>query len=146
MQAFTPRVLDPEVPGQFPRRPEITPQWYDISRTMIAIMWQFDVKPGREAEFEELYGVDGEWTAMNRTARSFLGNSFLRDQNRSSRYILIEYWSEMLVYEQHRVFRSDVIASLEERRHALVDVIEPLGIYSALNVPDRFGPTWSQRK
>ena len=113
---------------------------------MIAIMWQFDVKPGREAEFEELYGVDGEWTAMNRNARSFLGNSFLRDQNRSSRYILIEYWSEMLVYEQHRVFRSDVIASLEERRHALVDVIEPLGIYSALNVPDRFGPTWSQRK
>ena len=108
MQAFTSRVLDPEVPGQFP------PQWYDVSRTMIAIMWQFDVKPGREAEFEELYGVDGEWTAMNRTARSFLGNSFLRDQNRSSRYILIEYWSEMLVYEQHRVFRSDVIASLED--------------------------------
>jgi hypothetical protein len=52
----------------------------------------------------------------------------------------------MLVYEQHRVFRSDVIASLEERRHALIDVVEPLGIYSALNVPDRFGPTWSQRK
>jgi quinol monooxygenase YgiN len=113
---------------------------------MIAIMWQFDVKPGREAEFEELYGVDGEWTAMNRAARSFLGNSFLRDQNRSSRYILIEYWSEMLVYEQHRVFRSDVIASFEERRRALVDVIEPLGIYSALTAPDRFGPTWSQRK
>ena len=113
---------------------------------MIAIMWQFDVKPGREAEFEQLYGVDGEWTAVNRAARSFLGNSLLRDQNRSSRYILIEYWSEMLVYEQHRVFRSDVIASLEERRRALVDVIEPLGIYSALNVPDRFGPTWSQRK
>ena len=113
---------------------------------MIAIMWQFDVKPGREAEFEQLYDVDGEWTAVNRAARSFLGNSLLRDQNRSSRYILIEYWSEMLVYEQHRVFRSDVIASLEESRRALVDVIEPLGIYSALNVPDRFGPTWSQRR
>jgi hypothetical protein len=29
---------------------------------MIAIMWQFDVKDGRETEFEELYGADGEWT------------------------------------------------------------------------------------
>ena len=113
---------------------------------MIAIMWQFDVKLGRDAEFEQLYGVDGEWTAMNRHARSYLGSSFLRDQNRPSRYIVIEYWSEMLVYDQHRVFRSDLIASLEERSRALVDSIEPLGIFSALNVPDRFGPTWSQRK
>jgi hypothetical protein len=112
---------------------------------MIAIMWQFDVKDGREGEFEQLYGVDGEWAAMNRQARSYLGSSFLREQNRSSRYILIEYWSEMLVYEQHRVFRSDAIASLEERSRALVDLMEPLGVFSALNVPDRFGPTWSQR-
>ena len=29
---------------------------------MIAIMWQFEVKPGCETEFEELYGVEGEWT------------------------------------------------------------------------------------
>jgi quinol monooxygenase YgiN len=113
---------------------------------MIAIMWQFDVKHGREDEFEQLYGVDGEWTAMNRHARSYLGSSFLRDQNRSSRYIVIEYWSEMLVYEQHRAFRSEAIASLEAQKRALVDSVEPLGIFSALDVPDRFGPTWSQRK
>ena len=113
---------------------------------MIAIMWQFEVKLGREAEFEELYGVDGEWTAMNRHTRSYLGSSFLRDQNRSSRYVVIEYWSEMLVYEQHRVFRSEGIAALEERGRALVDAVEPLGVFSALDVPDRFGPTWSQRK
>jgi heme-degrading monooxygenase HmoA len=112
---------------------------------MIAIMWQFEVKQGRESEFEELYGVEGEWTAMNRHARSYLGTSFLRDQNRSSRYVVIEYWSEMLVYEQHRAFRSDAIVLLEQRSQALIDSVEPLGIFSALNVPDRFGPTWSQR-
>jgi hypothetical protein len=113
---------------------------------MIAIMWQFEVKPGRESDFEELYGIEGEWAAMNRHARSYLGTSFLRDQNRSSRYVVIEYWSEMLVYEQHRAFRADGIASLEERSRALVDSVEPLGVFSALNVPDRFGPTWSQRQ
>jgi hypothetical protein len=112
---------------------------------MIAIMWQFDVKDGRETEFEQLYGVDGEWTAMNRHTRSYLGSSFLRDQSRSSRYIVIEYWSEMIVYEQHREFRSAAIASIEERSRTLVDSVEPLGIFTALNVPDRSGPTWSQR-
>jgi len=112
---------------------------------MIAIMWQFEVKKGREVEFEQLYGVEGEWTAMNRHTRSYLGSSFLRDQNHSSRYIVIEYWSEMLVYEHHRAFRSAAIASLEERSAALVDSVEPLGIFTALDVPDRTGPTWSQR-
>src|SRR5678816_4186235 len=108
---------------------------------MIAIMWQFDVKQGYEAEFEQLYGVEGEWTAMNRHSRSYLGSSFLHDQNRSSRYIVIEYWSEMLVYEQHREFRAAAIASLDERSTTLVNSIEPLGIFTALDVPDRTGPT-----
>lgn len=113
---------------------------------MIAIIWQLDVKNGRETEFEQLYGVDGEWTTINRHSRSYLGSSFLRDQNRSSRYIVIEYWSEMVVYEKHRKYRSVAIASLEARRTALVESVEPLGIFTALDVPDRTGPTWSRRK
>jgi quinol monooxygenase YgiN len=112
---------------------------------MLAIMWQFDVKDGCQAEFEQFYGASGEWTAANRHSRSYLGSSFLRDQNRESRYIVIEYWSEMLVYEQHRQYRSDAISTLEERRTALVTSVEPLGIFTALDVPDRAGPTWSQR-
>ena len=113
---------------------------------MIAIMWQFDVKNGRETEFEQLYGADGAWTAMNRHARSYLGSSFLRDQNRPTRYIVIEYWSEMIVYEQHRASRATAVASLEERSTTLLNSVEPLGIFTALDVPDRTGPTWSQRR
>jgi hypothetical protein len=113
---------------------------------MIAVMWQFDVKNGQEDEFEQFYGIEGEWTVLNRQTRSYLGTSFLRDQNRSSRYIVIEYWSEMLVYEQHRAYRSDAIDSLERRRTMLVEAVEPLGIFTALDVPDRTGPAWSQRQ
>jgi hypothetical protein len=113
---------------------------------MIAIVWQFDVRPGGEAEFEQFYGADGEWTSMNRRSRSYLGSSFLRDQNRAARYLLIEYWSEMLVYEQHKVYRRDEVVKLDARQRALVASAEPLGVFSALDVPDRSGPTWSQRR
>jgi hypothetical protein len=51
----------------------------------------------------------------------------------------------MIVYEQHRTYRSAAVVSFETRRTAIVESIEPLGIFTALNVPDRFGPTWSQR-
>ena len=112
---------------------------------MITVVWQFEVKTDRRAEFERMYGVDGPWTKLNRLTRSYLGTSFLRDQSRPSRYLMMEYWSEMVVYEQHRTSRSDAIADLEARRDALVESSEPLGVFTALDVPDRFGPTWSQR-
>jgi hypothetical protein len=112
---------------------------------MIAIMWQFEVKEGREPEFEQFYGADGEWTSVNRHTRSYLGSSFLRDQSRSSRYMVIEYWSEMLVYEQHKTYRSDAIDLLVGRRAELVESVEPMGVFTALDVPERAGPTWSRR-
>ena len=80
---------------------------------MIGVIWHFDVKMGREEEFEKLYGPDGDWTALNRRTRSYLGSSFLNDQNRPGRYLLIEYWSEMLVYEQHRNSRSTKLDAIE---------------------------------
>jgi quinol monooxygenase YgiN len=112
---------------------------------MIAVMWRFDVKQGQEKEFERLYGADGEWTALNRQTRSYLGSSFLRDQNEPARYLLVEYWSEMLVFEQHRASRLAAIEAFETLRAELVNTVEPLGIFTALDVPDRWGPTWSRR-
>lgn len=111
---------------------------------MIAVVWQFDVKPGREADFERLYGADGEWTDVSRRSRSFLGSSFLRDFS-APRYVLIEYWSEMLPYEKHRVDVRDEMAQLEQSRAEMLDGVVPLGVFNAIDVPDRFGPTWSRR-
>ncbi len=51
----------------------------------------------------------------------------------------------MLVYEQHRSFIGDEMARLEALRSELVAHVEPVGIFTALDVPDRAGPTWSRR-
>jgi len=42
--------------------------------------------------------------------------------------------------------RSGAIDALEQKRDALIQSVEPLGVFTALDVPDRTGPTWSQRK
>lgn len=112
---------------------------------MIAVVWQFEVKQGEQDAFRKIYGADGEWSALSRRSRSFLGSSFLWDQADARRYLLIEYWSEMLVYERHQADFSDEVQSLEARRTALCEAVTPLGVFSALDVPDRFGPTWSRR-
>jgi quinol monooxygenase YgiN len=112
---------------------------------VIAVVWQFDVLPGKNEEFELLYGADGPWTALGRRSRSFLGSSFLKDLAQPSRYIVIEYWSEMVVYERHHADFEDEVQKLEQQRQALLQQSVPLGLFNALDVPDRQGPTWSQR-
>ena len=112
---------------------------------MIAVVWQFQVKAGKQPDFEKFYGADGEWTKLARRSRSFLGSSFLRDQAHDTSYLLVEYWSEMVVYERHRSSFVRDIRTLEERREEVCDAIVPVGIFSALDVPDRKGPTWSRR-
>jgi hypothetical protein len=104
--------------------------------------WQFELAEGGQGAFERFYGADGPWTALSRQSRSFLGSSFLRDQVQPTRYLLIEYWSEMVVYDADF---SDEVAALEARRDGLCLSVTPLGVFTALDIPSRSGPTWSQR-
>jgi quinol monooxygenase YgiN len=112
---------------------------------VVAVVWRFDVRPESTGEFERLYGADGDWTQLSRRSRSFLGSSFLRDLASPSRYVLVEYWSEMLVYERHIEDFHDEVERLAAERELLVESIEAMGVFSALDVPDRAGPTWSRR-
>lgn len=112
---------------------------------MVAVVWQLEIQPGKGKEFEHFYGADGEWTKLSRRSRSFLGSSFLRDIVVEERYLLIEYWSEMLVYEKHLADFGADVKELETERARFVVRVEPLGVFSALDTPDRVGPTWSRR-
>jgi quinol monooxygenase YgiN len=113
---------------------------------VVAVVWQFETRDERASEFEQFYGADGDWTKLSRRSRSFLGSSFLKDLATPNRYLLVEYWSEMLVYEKHLADFGDEVKDLEAERDRFVARMEPIGIYTALDVPERSGPTWSRRK
>ena len=112
---------------------------------MVAIVWQLEIHSGQAGEFERFYGADGRWTQLSRRSRSFLGSSFLKDIARDDRYLLVEYWSEMLVYERHLADFGHEIRTLEDERARYVARLEPMGVFTALDVPARVGPTWSRR-
>ena len=112
---------------------------------VLAVVWQFEVQPGRGDDFEQLHGADGDWTKISRRSRSFLGSSFLKELANPRRYLLVEYWSEMFVYEKHLADFSDQVDELKSRRADMIVETVPFGIFDALDVPERFGPTWSVR-
>ncbi len=51
----------------------------------------------------------------------------------------------MVVYEKHHSTFEIELQILERQRDELVASGQPLGLFNALDVPDRAGPTWSQR-
>jgi ubiquinone biosynthesis protein UbiJ len=112
---------------------------------LVAVVWQIDIRPEAAKDFEHLYGADGAWTQLSRRSRSFLGSSFLRDMGSDTRYLLVEYWGEMVVYEKHLADFSDEVETLEKERERLVDRMETVGVFTPLDVPDRVGPAWSRR-
>jgi hypothetical protein len=112
---------------------------------VVALVWQFTVQDGTSDEVERFYGADGDWTKLSRRSRSFLGSSFLKDLATPRRYLLVEYWSEMLVYEKHVSDFEDEIKALEARRQQFAAEVESLGVFYALDVTTPVGPTRSRR-
>jgi hypothetical protein len=55
--------------------------------SVIAFVWQFQVRAGSEREFKQFFGADGAWHARS---RSFHGSSFLRDPAQQSVYLLVD--------------------------------------------------------
>ena len=112
---------------------------------VVAVVWNFETLPDQGEAFERFYGADGEWTKLSRRSRSFLGSSFLKD-HRASRALragrVLE--RDARLRKAPRGFRRRV-APAGGAAAALRRRMEAIGVFTALDVPDRVGPTWSRR-
>jgi heme-degrading monooxygenase HmoA len=68
----------------------------------LRIIWLFDVKPDRVAEFERVYGADGEWAALFRRVDGFEDVELLRDVEAAHRYVVIDRWASAAAFEEFR--------------------------------------------
>lgn len=52
---------------------------------MHGLVYEYQVDPARVAQFEEMYGPDGDWAWFFRGAAGYLGTELLRDAMRPGR-------------------------------------------------------------
>jgi len=57
---------------------------------MTSLVFVYEVRD--TAEFERVYGSEGEWAQFFRTGRGYLGTELLRDVEHPSRYMVIDRW------------------------------------------------------
>ena len=63
---------------------------------MIALVFSYEVHDA--AEFERVYGADGEWAEFFRQGRGYIGTELLRDVEAPGRYLVIDRWESAEAY------------------------------------------------
>jgi heme-degrading monooxygenase HmoA len=95
-----------------------------------AALWEFSVRPGRQAEFESGYGPEGAWALLFRRARGYLGTELLRDRADPLRYVTIDRWESADAFRAFRDAFAAEYAQLDREFEALTAREAPLGEYA----------------
>ena len=67
-------------------------------------VWEFRVRAGSEADFEQHYRADGTWATLFREAPGYIETVLLKDRSKPNRYLTIDRWQSE---EAFRAFREN---------------------------------------
>jgi heme-degrading monooxygenase HmoA len=86
---------------------------------MFVILWEYEVKTGRQESFENTYGPHGPWVQLFLRSPHYVSTQLLRDPFRSSFYFTLDFWQSEAAYQQFkRMYHADY-ESLDQRTSEL---------------------------
>jgi heme-degrading monooxygenase HmoA len=63
---------------------------------VLALVFSYEVRDA--AEFERVYGTEGDWAQFFRQGRGYIGTELLRDMEGPGRYLVIDRWESADAY------------------------------------------------
>lgn len=99
---------------------------------MFLILWEFDVKPGFEEQFESVYGPSGDWAQLFLRDPAYQRTLLLRDPIRMRTYVTLDFWASQSAYDSFREANSDAYSALDERCEELTDAERKIGTFEQL--------------
>ena len=66
---------------------------------MFVALWEFEVKPGCEEQFEKVYGPEGPWARLFQQDRAHQETRQLREVGRERVYVTLDVWTNRRSYE-----------------------------------------------
>ena len=66
---------------------------------MVTILWEYQVKPDRTAEFEKIYTSDGSWAELFQKGKGFIGTRLFHCLERPRIYTTIDQWESLKDYK-----------------------------------------------
>jgi heme-degrading monooxygenase HmoA len=72
---------------------------------VIALVFSYEVRDA--AQFEAVYGPEGEWAQFFTGARGYIGTELLRDVEAPGRYLVVDRWESSDAYNAFVAERRD---------------------------------------
>ena len=107
---------------------------------MIEIVWEFEIAPGSQQEFEKHYGPEGTWVELFRRDPAFQSTSLLRDREKPARYITIDRWQDLRSYEAFRVQFAKEYQLVDLQMETLTLSEKRLGVFDSVDHAATFRP------
>jgi heme-degrading monooxygenase HmoA len=98
---------------------------------MIAIVWEFAVKPDAIPAFQRVYGPSGDWAALFRQYPGYEGTTLLQDSTRHTRFLTIDHWKDSALFEQMRLNSQHEYSRLDGMCADLTESERELGVFNA---------------
>ena len=105
---------------------------------MIALVFSYDVR--EPAEFERVYGPNGDWSQFFAGARGYIGTELLRDVETLGRYLVIDRWESGEAYNAFATeHREDYMRRVDDTRLYYEQELR-FGTFESVWVADRSQP------
>jgi hypothetical protein len=82
-------------------------------------VWEYDVAAADAAEFERVYGPDGEWATLFGSSDEFLGTELFRRVGEPGRYLTVDRFSSEAAWRRFATDHAASYAALDVRTERL---------------------------
>ncbi len=97
---------------------------------MIAIVWEFVVKPESIPTFLQVYGPNGDWATLFRQYAGYEGTTLLQDSVANTRFLTIDAWKDVALFNQMRQSSQKEYSRLDSMCRALTVSERELGVFN----------------
>ena len=100
---------------------------------MFIILWEYQVRPEKQTEFESIYSPNGEWAELFKTGAGYLGTEIFQDVSHPLRYLIIDRWTSKENYEAFMRQQDDEYMSLDEQCKGLIESEALIGKWDTID-------------
>lgn len=96
---------------------------------MVTVLWEYQVKPDRVAEFEKVYASDGDWTELFRKGKGFIGTRLFKSPDIPNLFLTIDQWESMQDYKTFLSQWKEEYETLDKQCESLTEHESCLGTF-----------------
>jgi heme-degrading monooxygenase HmoA len=94
-----------------------------------AILWQFQVNPEFQSQFERVYGPSGDWAQLFQSGNGYCGTELIRDESDPCRYVTVDLWRSRADYETFRQQHAEEYERIDQRCERMAEDERALGTF-----------------